>query len=174
MLRKTRYCRTLLFCCSIIMVPSAACADVVWPALYVSMRMHELHWLWAVILGLLAEWPFYRAITKTSWARASIMTIVANAISAIIGIVAVPASGFLWEIVSIPIHNYINIGTFSIIGWVGTVLFAALTNSLIEGASLRLIFKTRLSRRTFSFLLMANIISLAIVVATIFVSPIET
>ena len=155
----------------VILWPAFAFADVVWPALYFSARMLDFHWAWVILMGLVADWPFYHIAMKATWKRSILGCLVANAISTILGIVLIPISGLIWEFTAGQIlYHFFNIGTFNPITWGGTVILAALVNSLIEAAALRIVFKIPFTKRVFLLLLAANTISVLFVFISLMVN----
>jgi hypothetical protein len=91
--------------------PTLAMADVVWPALFLEIRL--LSW-WAIASGLLAEYLFVRWLFSLSIKRAVIATVSANAASTVLGILLIPLAGIAWEI--FPGSVYMGIlkwGTFN-------------------------------------------------------------
>jgi hypothetical protein len=89
-----------------------------------------------------------------------------NIISTVVGIIAIPLTGILGEIIFIPINKIFNIGTFHISHWILAFIFAVLCNTVIEGLSLKLIFK-KVFTKLFLWLFCANIISVLLCVLKI-------
>ncbi len=128
-----------------------AYADVVWPSLYIVAGMESFA---VIAAGLAVEIPFVKFFVKVSWARALLLAIVMNLTTAVTGIVFIPVSGIVVEILLIPTGT----ATFHLIHWVISYAAVAAVNALAEGATLRLIQKQRI-RSTFSWLLAANAFS---------------
>lgn len=147
--------------------PFSAQADIVWPALYLASNTYNFEWSWVVLLGLIAEWFFYQKISNGTRGYTTKILLVANLVSTLLGVALIPLSGLLWELLITPLHLIFHIGTFHPVGWVGTIVFAALANTIVEGASLRVFFKIRFSKKVFRLLLIANLISVSLVGLTL-------
>lgn len=144
-------------------------ADVVWPALYLENRL--LTW-WAIIIGLLIEYVFIYYIFRRSIQKTGIMTLVANSISTVIGIVLIPAIGIGWEIFpGIMMYKILHIGTFSPITWTVTLVFATLANGVIESLSYKFIFRENITKRIFWLICLANLASVGLALATVLLYP---
>ena len=122
-------------------------ADVVWPSMFLTGRLFA--W-WIIVAGLVIEWGFVLRLTQTTLLRAGIMTLVMNTVSAGVGILAIPVSGLLWEFVAmVTVQPLFHWGTFNPITWFVSCILAAFLNTIIETASLRLIFKVAWTKRLF-------------------------
>lgn len=69
------------------MMPCSVLGNVMWPGLFAESGLLAL---WAVVLGVLAEWPFLKWMSGSGWARSLGMTIIVNAISCGIGYILNP------------------------------------------------------------------------------------
>ncbi len=77
-----------------------------------------------------------------------------NLTSTILGVVAIPLSGFIGEILMIPFGT----GTFHPTHWLMSYVFAVFSNVLIEGFTVKIIFKHSF-KKMFWWLFVANAIS---------------
>ncbi|HUO06062.1 MAG TPA: hypothetical protein VMU16_12770 [Candidatus Binataceae bacterium] len=128
--------------------------------------------VWPIAIGLAIEFFFYWKIYEITPGKALIADIVANAISAGLGIVLIPLAGILWEFsVGRIVASAIHWGTFNPVTWVATVLLSATINAAVEGYSLKLIFKYPFNRRIFGWLSVANFFSVAVAFASLWVNP---
>ena len=144
-------------------------ADVVWPALYLEDRL--LTW-WAIIIGLLIEYGFIYYIFRRSILKTGIMTLTANALSTVIGIILIPALGVGWEIFPGSVtYKMLNIGTFNPITWTATLLLATLANGVIESLSYKFIFKEKITKKIFWLICLANLASVGLALTTVFLYP---
>lgn len=149
--------------------PRLAWADVVWPALLLETRVAT--W-WAVLIGLLVEWPVVAWLLSASWKRSLVATIVANAASTLLGIVLLPLSGIALEIFpGFLLYNVFNVGTFNPVTWTATVLGGAVINAGIELLVLRRFFGPVQRRRPLVVLMGINLVSVGAAMASILVSP---
>ena len=94
---------------------------------------------------------------KTGWLRSLGIMFVANAISALVGLIFIPLSGIIVEILTSPFR----VGTFHISHWILDYLMVVVVNTLIEGLSLQWIFKYQF-KKNFWWLFGANFISVII------------
>jgi hypothetical protein len=145
-------------------------ADVVWPALLLEGRI--LTW-WAILVGLVVEFFFVRAITDLSFSRAAFADVAMNAASTVLGILLIPIAGIVWEMFpGIVIYKVFNIGTFNPGTWLATILIAAALNTFIERFVLRRFFKQPvIGKRAFWLLFVGNFISIAVAFGSIIYSP---
>lgn len=144
-------------------------ANLVWPALYLTSRMFAV---WPIAAGLLVELFFVRYATNLRGARCLAADIAMNLASAALGLLLIPLSGIIWELLAgITIHPLFNVGTFNPATWGATVLLAAGVNSLVEGLVLQNGFKQKLGRRGFWLLFAANLVSVSIAFVSIIIHP---
>lgn len=144
-------------------------ANLVWPALYLTSRMLAV---WPIAAGLLVEFFFIRRATNLRGRRCLTADITMNLASAALGMLLIPLSGILWELLAgITIHPLFNVGTFNPATWGATVLLAAAINAVIEGFVLQKGFKQKLGRRGFRLLFAANFVSVSIAFISIIIHP---
>ncbi len=137
-------------------MPLTAKANMIWPSLYITAN----YYTWYVILiGLIIEFLAIKQFLKVNWRRAALMDVSMNFISALLGLVLIPISGLIVEVLAHPFGG----GTFDLSHWILDFLAAVLCNVVIEGAALKYIFKYPLSK-TFWWLLGANTLSVIVCV----------
>lgn len=152
-----------------ILVPSVAHADMIWPALFIEPRLLSIP---VVLIGLLVEAAFLRLGFRMTWGKAVWASTVVNGISAIIGVVAYPVAGIIWELFpGILLYKFFNMGTFSPATWAANFFIALLVTTAIEIVCLRFIFKAPANRRTWFLWLGANAISIALAFASLAIEP---
>ena len=139
--------------CLLLPVPLIVSANVVWPSLILS----QVYCWYVIVLGLVVEFFAVRFFGKASWGKAAVVTVVMNAISALVGWVLIPVSGILTEFLLLPFAP----GTFQLSHWIVDYVFVALVNTCIEGLAMTGIFKYRF-KRVFWWLLAANAVSVAL------------
>lgn len=150
--KKAKY--SLVCLLSVLLMPVSASANMVWPSLYIAEGMRS----WRVILtGLLIEVVFVRCFLKESYLKSLLISFVMNLASCMIGVVIIPLSGFIGEIIMIPFGT----GTFHPTHWLMSYMLAVLSNVLIEGVTIKNVFKHRF-KRMFWWLCVANAISVII------------
>ena len=138
----------------LLLCPLAARADVIWPSIYIVQQ----YYAWYVILaGWLIEVIAARIFLKTTWKKSFVVMTVANAISALLGVILIPCSGILVEMLTIPFGG----GTFHITHWILDYLCVVIVNTIVEGAVLRTIFKIPI-QSNYWWLVIANLISVII------------
>lgn len=141
--------KKLLILLLIFLLGTPAFADVVWPSLYIAAGITSIK---VIIVGLLVELLFVKIFTNTNWLKASIITVVMNAVTCILGIVLIPISGLFVE--AIPPYK-----TFHWTHWLLDYLLTILLNTLIEGFIIKLILKLKF-KNIFIWLFIANAISI--------------
>jgi hypothetical protein len=146
-------------------------ADVVWPALYLHERLYT--W-WSIGLGLAIEFCFIRWLSGLPAGRALWVTIVVNSISGAIGYFALIWLDLIREItLGLTLYKLFNLGTFSWPGWLSACLYAALINTAIECAAMRLLFRIPITRRFFFWDWVANILSVGVAFASLLIAPVN-
>lgn len=145
-------------------------ANVMWPGLFIESGLVSV---WAVILGLLIEWPFVKRISNAGWGRSLSMTVVVNAVSFAIGYFINPVVSLL---IIIP-HDFLGgltIGnnTFGASGWIFSYHAVVLATAFIEYLAFRFVYsdkyyqKHQLNRpspgKTWLGIWLANLASVAI------------
>jgi hypothetical protein len=146
-------------------------ADVVWPALYLETRV--LAW-WTIALGLLVEFLIVRPLFALPYKKAVVVTLAANAVSTVAGILLIPLAGLVWEI--FPGLLYMKIpgwSTFNPITWTASFVFACLINTVIEALVYNRGFKLVVRRRQWFWLFVANAASVGMAMGSLFVSGVE-
>jgi hypothetical protein len=116
-------------------------ANLMWPGLFVESGLISV---WAVILGLLIEWPFVRWVSAAGWIRSLGMTTVINAVSFVIGYFINPIVGFF---VIIP-HDLLAMlikrsGTFGPSGWIFTYHGIVLATAFVEFMAFRFFYSEK-------------------------------
>lgn len=142
------------------LMPVFVNANVVWPSLFIVEGIMS----WYIILfGLIIEFLFIKFWAKEGTLRAAIMTIGMNTASALIGLILIPVSGFVAAIV-LGIISSIN--TFDYLIWTASYILAVLSNVLIEGLFLKLVFRKSF-KTNFKWLLVSNLLSVIIAIAVL-------
>lgn len=145
----------------IIFVTLPANADLVWPSLYITQGMLSIK---VILLGLVIELFFVKYFTKVNWKKASVVTVLMNLITTLLGMIFIPLSGLGSEFVfDFVFHAYdkFGIGTFHWSHWLAAYLIVILINTFIEGLFIKLTLKIKLVK-TFWWLMIANAISVFI------------
>ncbi len=144
-------------------------ADVVWPALFLEVRLLSVP---AIIGGLVIEWIFYFYGLRLSWKKSAIVDIAINAASTLVGIIAIPIAGIVWEFFPGLLLNKIFIaGTFNPVTWAGTYAIAVFITTSIEIYAAKRIFNLISSRTDMLVVLGANAASVGIVFGSLFIFP---
>jgi hypothetical protein len=156
----------------LLLVTLSASADVVWPALFLEIRLFS--W-WAIAVGLVAEYLFVRWLFQLPIQRSIIATVVANGVSSVAGILLIPLAGIIWEY--FPGMMYMKIlkwGTFNPITWAATFILACLVNTAIEALVYKKVFNLNVRKREFWWVFVANAVSVGVAFVTLFLVPLET
>jgi hypothetical protein len=144
-------------------------ANLVWPALFLTSRMFAV---WPIAAGLFVEFFFIRQATKLRGWRCLTADITMNLVSAALGVILIPLSGIIWELLAtFTIYPLFNVGTFNPVTWGATALLAAGVNAVVEGWVLQNGFKQKLGRRGFWLLFVANLVSVSIAAASLVPHP---
>ena len=157
---------------ALFLVSSATVADVVWPALFLEIRLFS--W-WAIAVGLVAEYLFVRWLFQLPIQRAAMATVTANGISSIAGILLIPLAGIIWELFPGSIYMYaLKWGTFNPVTWTATFMLACLVNTGIETIVYKKAFRLQVRRREFWWIFIANAVSVGVAFVTLFMVPVES
>lgn len=142
----------------LILAPFTAKANLVWPSLYIV----ESYYSWYIILaGLIVETIAAHLFLKTKWLKSLGIMAAVNAISALLGVLLIPLSGIIVEILTLPFHS----GTFDLSHWILDYIAVVVLNTCIEGLALQLIFKYRF-KSNLLWLFIANLISVLLSIFT--------
>lgn len=135
-----------------VLMPITASANMVWPSLYIVKGLSS----WYIILsGLVIEFTFIKIFAKQTYLKSIFISFIMNMISTVVGFVLIPVSGIIGEFMLMPFGG----GTFALSHWILSYILAVFSNVLIEGLSIRYIFKLK---KFFWWLLFANAISVII------------
>jgi hypothetical protein len=143
-------------------------ADVVWPALFLSMRLSAWWCIGvSVVIEAVALWRFARMQPV----KAAAASVVMNAVSAFCGSLLLPMAGLHWESVATNTYNaWFHWGTFNVGTEAATWLIAVCLSTVIETLVLWLVFFMPWKRRTILVVLAANAITTALALVTIVIS----
>src|SRR3989442_2601175 len=122
--------RRIAWACVFILFAARSGADMVWPALIVEGRFFD-YW-WIIVFGLIIEVFFVRRLFSLAARKAIIATTVANLISCVAGLILVPLSGVLWELIFSWPQSFLDWGTFNPVTWTATFCLAVLFTTAIE------------------------------------------
>ena len=151
---------SVLMSFALTLMPVFVYANIVWPSLIIVEGIMS----WYIILfGIIIEFLFIKFWAKEGTLRAMVMTFGMNTVSALIGLILIPVSGFIAAIV-LGIISTIN--TFDYLIWMVSYILAVLSNVLIEGYFLKLIFKKPF-KTSFKWLLVSNSLSVIVAIAVL-------
>jgi len=147
-----------------------AYSDVVWPALYLEMRLLSIP---AIVLGLAIEGVIYALGLGLGRKRAAIFDISVNAISTLAGMIAIPIAGIIWEhFTGIFMYKHFNIGSFNPITWIFTYIVAVIITASIEVLAARKLFELGMTHKETMVIVWANAASVGIAFISLFLFPI--
>ena len=158
--------RACLLALLLVVLPSFASANVIWPAALLTARL--LAW-WIIAASLVIETAFVWRAFRLPVLKSFLASLAANAASAAIGLFAVPFLGILFE-VSLQgsgIAVKINWDAFSLAGWIATFIIAVAFNVAIELLVYRYGFKLALDRRVVLLIALANVITVGLAFASL-------
>ncbi len=136
------------------LVPFSLSANVVGPSLYIV----ELYCTWYIFLiGFVIEFFVVRSLTKAGWLKTLLMTMLMNLLTAFLGLLIIPFSGILLELVTMPFRSV----AFACTQEVLDCLLAVIGSTLIDVMCLQWIFGYRI-KQIWLWLIAANSISIII------------
>jgi len=144
----------IVFLLSLVLMPVCVSANIVWPSLYILEGM--LSW-YVILLGFVVEIIFVKYFLKETYLKSVLIAFIMNLISTVLGLILIPLSGLVGEILLIPFGT----GTFHFTHWLLSYILAILTNVVIEGLTVKFIFKNKF-KKLFWWLFMANAVSIII------------
>jgi hypothetical protein len=142
--------------------PSLAYADMIWPAIYV-FGSHVRFWYIAVT-GMLLEAVVlrWRLIPKTR--KALLISFVANAFSATVGLCLLAFGMLGWHLV---VDSFVA-GTFALFNRIATIVIMLVGSTFLEILVVRGIWKYPL-RQTFFVFVLGNALSCGAIAADLFI-----
>lgn len=157
---------------ALIVWPTAASADVVWPALYAEQRLFSIP---AILVGLLVETATLKYAFAMPWRRAATASLAVNAASALLGSVLIPLAGVVWEVFpGLILSGAFDLGTFNPITWTATFLLALAVTTSIEVVCLKRFFHLPAEWRTWRWWLFANSVTVMTAFASFAIRPSDT
>lgn len=148
-----------------LITPFAANANLIWPSLIIVYT----YYVWYVILlGLIIEFFATKYFLKASWRKSAIMTVVFNLISGLLGLVLIPISGIIVEILMLPISP----STFHLSHWIISYIVAVFINAAIETGVLNKIYKYPF-KKNFWWVFAANMLSVIICILANVIWPVN-
>jgi hypothetical protein len=153
-------------------LPSAAMANVIFPALIVTGRM--LAW-WVIVVSLVIELLFVKAAFRLSTTNAAFATLGANGLSAALGLFAIPYLGMFFEfgLYHAGIADRVGWDTFGLAAWIVAFLLAVAFNLAIEIPVYRFGYGLKVWRREFLLIALANAITAGLACASLAFIPYE-
>lgn len=143
-----------MFLLLLILIPISAKANMIWPSIFIVQQYYTWY---VIVIGLVIEFFAVKIFLKSTWSKSAVIAISMNAISALVGLLLIPVSGIIVELITLPFGG----GTFQLTHWIFDYIAAVFCNVLIEGLALKWIFKYSF-KQNFWWLLGANAISVLI------------
>lgn len=137
--------------------PSVASANIVWPSIYIAEGMRSFS---VIALGLLIETVFVKIFEKQTWLRAIIITVIMNLVSTVLGIILIPAIGFIGTLLLGFLSEFLPVlgNTFDTPLWIFSYILTIFINVLVEGYTTQ--YTARIPfKKMFRWLLAANTLS---------------
>ncbi|GMW00753.1 MAG: hypothetical protein AMXMBFR84_18900 [Candidatus Hydrogenedentota bacterium] len=168
-MKSTAHRWALGFCAAALALPATCSADLVWPALVLETGLTT--W-WIIAVGLLVEFVAILWVWKLPPGKAALITLCANLLSTLLGMILIPLAGVAWEVFPGLVFYFVfGIGTFNPITWTATFILAVLINTFLEGAAIHYLFKQPFGKRYALWLGAANAVSVAVAFANIMLNP---
>jgi hypothetical protein len=136
-------------------------ADIIWPAAIVANSF--FHFWWISAAGTILEAAVLVRWLRVDWTRACLMSLVANAVSATVGVIALTFGMLGWHLLVDPLVG----GTFAFVNLVASLVLMWFGSVVIESLVCRIGWKYPL-RRTFPPLMLGNLLSYAVVAVDLF------
>ncbi len=144
-------------------------ADVVWPALLFASYERGVA---AIVTGLIAEFLVLRYLFPMGWKKAIVVDLCMNLASSLVGAVAIPLAGLLWEFFpGALIYKMLHTGTFNPVTWAATCGMAIFISTGIETCVVRYAFRFEITKRRFWAIALANLLSTAIAFVSMIKHP---
>lgn len=147
-------------------ISGPASANVIWPAAILTGRL--LAW-WIIAASILIEFFFVQRAFRLKPLDALWATLAANAVSAAVGLFALPYLTLLWEaaLFGTGIGVKINWDAFSLTSWLLTFILAVAINLAVELAVFRYGYRLKIDRRAFWLIACANFITAALALVSL-------
>lgn len=145
--------------------PGGAAANMAWPARLLEERLVAIP---TIMLGILLESVALRLLFLLPWPRAIFVSVAVNAASALVGLLAIPASGLFLEVMTAAI---VGTPVFGPLGWIVTLLGAATVSAGIEGFVLGRYFSLPFNRACWLVWCVANFLTTYSAFMTFYVVP---
>ena len=137
--------------------PTVASANIIWPSVVIAQGLRSYD---VIILGLLIEMVFIKISEKQTWLRCGIIAVIMNLASTLLGIILIPAVGFVGTLAFGLMSEIIPAlgNTFDTPLWIFSYILTIFLNALVEGMTVHYTAKIPL-KKTFWWLLAANTLS---------------
>jgi hypothetical protein len=154
----------------VLSLPTAAHADVIWPALYLEAKMLSVP---VIASGLLLEALMLRFGFAKGWKDASKGSFVVNLISTIAGILLIPLAGIAWEVFpGLVLYKGLNMGTFNPVTWIATFSLALGITTSIEIVCLKRWFSVPTGKRTWALWTLINAVTVGLAFTSLAIQPV--
>lgn len=154
------YNKKLLLVLVLLCFPLFAFANVIWPAYIAEEKILSLP---IIAISLLIEYFFFKYLFHINTKKALYYTLVANAMSTLLGVVLRPLSGIVWEIsLGLLVTQIFDWGTFNPITWISVPILGGAVNALLELLTIRVIGKQKFSTKNYVFTWGINTITIAL------------
>jgi hypothetical protein len=161
--------KTIGIALPLILLPSAAFANVIFPALILSDRL--LAW-WIILLTILIEAGFVMLAFRLTPLNALFASLAANAASAVVGVLTLPYAGLYTEAAINKAGLTTEMGwAFSPQDWAVAFLVGLAINLVIELAVYRLGYRLKLGTRQVVLITVANVITVGMALLSIAFIP---
>ena len=140
--------------------PTVASANIVWPSIYIAEGMRSFQ---VILLGLFIETVFVKIFEKQTWLRAVLISVIMNLVSTLLGIILIPAIGFIGTLLLGLLSEYIPAlgNTFDTPLWIFSYILTIFINVFVEGYTTQYTAKIPF-KKMFLWLFFANTLSVLI------------
>jgi len=153
----------------LVLFPSLAFGNVVWPALYTETKVSSLP---IIALSLVLELLVIRALFKKSIKISAFFVVAANLASGLVGLFLRPLSGIAWELSLGQLVMWIfDWGTFNPVAWFFVPIVGGAINAALELLTIKLIWKEKFTKKNYLPLWVINWVTVGIATIWVIVSP---
>ncbi|NPA95067.1 MAG: hypothetical protein GXO58_06545 [Thermodesulfobacteria bacterium] len=150
-------------------LPGQALANIVWPALIAETKISSFP---IIALSLFIEFWFFKWLFKLEVKDATLYTLAANGVSAVLGIFLRPLSGIAYEFSLGLIINWLfNWGTFNPVAWFFVPIIAGAVNAILELATIRVIWQRKINKRNYALTWAINTATAALATLWVILYP---
>lgn len=157
---------------TILLLPTLAFGNVVWPALYTETKVSSFP---VIALSFVFEYFVIRWQFKQSVQKSILYALTANLVSGVLGFFLRPLSGIAWELSLGQIVMWLfHWGTFNPVAWFFVPIIGGAINAILELLTIKLVWKEKFSKKNFAIFWLANWVTVGLATVWVIASPPQT